>query len=105
MIEDAKSETVNLKQAAYKNLAELNTGVGEFNTEIVSLREKTKYFYDVSDDMLKTIFNSAKQLELNISSLAEKEKKAEPANSTEEKPKTINGFEIPKITENYHEIF
>jgi chromosome segregation ATPase len=105
MIEDAKSETVNLKQAAYKKLSELNTGVSKFNSEIVIFREKTKYFYDVSDDMLKTIFDSAKQLELNITTLTEKDKKAEATDIKKEEPKTINGYETPKITENYHEIF
>ena len=73
MIEEAKTETENLKQEAYNKLSELTEGLNEFNTGIVSFREKTKYFYDVSDDMLNTIYQSSKQLGINISELSQQD--------------------------------
>jgi hypothetical protein len=55
--------------------------------------------------MLKTIFHSSKQLESSIASLAEKDKNIEVIDIKKEEAKTINGDEIPKITEDYREIF
>jgi chromosome segregation ATPase len=102
MIEDAKSDTENLKQDAYNKLSELTVGVNEFNTEIASFREKTKYFYDVSDDMLDSIYQSSKQLGINISSLSRQDDKL---NNNNENLINIKGTKPTEVAEDYREIF
>jgi len=103
MIEEAKTETENLKQKAYNKLSELTEGLNEFNTGIVSFREKTKYFYDVSDDMLNTIYQSSKQLGINISELSQQDLIDVKFNDNN---KTIAiDTDSEKVTEDYREIF